>query len=74
MWYQPTHRYAYVEPVATDPTYRRMGLGRVAVLEGIRRCGELGASVAYVGSDLEFYLSFGFKILFTSECWLSSFD
>lgn len=69
MFYEPTNRYAYVEPVATDPDYRRMGLGRAAVLEGIRRCGELGATVAYVGSDQAFYLSLGFEVIHTSECW-----
>ena len=40
------------------------------VLEGIRRCGDLGATVAYVGTDKPFYLSFGFQKLFTSNCWL----
>ena len=39
MFYEPTRRFAYVEPVATDPRYRRLGLGKAAVLEGIRRCG-----------------------------------
>ncbi|MBN2549827.1 MAG: GNAT family N-acetyltransferase [Anaerolineales bacterium] len=70
MFYEPAHQYAYVEPVATDPDYRRMGLGRAAVLEGIRRCGALGATVAYVGSDQEFYLSLGFRVVYTSECWV----
>jgi GNAT superfamily N-acetyltransferase len=70
MFYEPTNRYAYVEPVATDPTYRRMGLGKAAVLEGIRRCADLGATVAYVGSDQEFYLSLGFEVIYTSECWV----
>ncbi len=69
MFFESTHHYAYVEPVATDPDYRRMGLGKAAVLEGIRRCAALGASVAYVGSDQEFYLSIGFKVIYTSECW-----
>jgi len=36
MFYEPEKRFAYVEPVATDPKYRRLGLGRAAVLEGIR--------------------------------------
>ena len=72
-WYEPVNRYAYVEPVATDPDYRRLGLGRAAVLEGIRRCGKLGASVAYVGSDLPFYLSFGFEVLYTAQCWRKVF-
>jgi GNAT superfamily N-acetyltransferase len=74
MFYEATNRYAYVEPVATDPAYRRMGLGRAAVLEGIRRCGKLGASVAYVGSNQPFYLSMGFNIIYTSECWVKHFD
>jgi predicted N-acetyltransferase YhbS len=51
-----------------------MGLGRAAVLEGIRRCGALGATVAYVGSDQPFYLSIGFEVLYTSECWVRFFE
>jgi predicted N-acetyltransferase YhbS len=74
MWFDPVNRFGYVEPVATDPDYRRRGLGRACVLEGIRRCGELGATVAYVGSDQPFYLSFGFKKLFTVNCWLAELD
>jgi len=50
-----------------------MGLGKAAVLEGIRRCGELGATVAYVGSDQEFYKALGFSKVFTSECWIKYF-
>ena len=73
MWYDPVNRFGYVEPVATDPDYRRRGLGRACVLEGIRRCGELGATVAYVGTDKPFYLSFGFKKLFTLNCWRKEF-
>jgi len=70
MWFDPVNRFGYVEPVATDPDYRRRGLVRACVLEGIRRCGELGATVAYVGTDKPFYLSFGFGKLFTLNCWL----
>ncbi len=69
MWYEPVHAIAYVEPVATDPDYRRMGLGRAAVLEGIRRCGALGASVAYVGSAMPFYLSLGFRQIYNRSAW-----
>ncbi len=69
MFYEPTGRFGYVEPVATDPLYRRMGLGKAAVLEGIRRCATLGATTAYVGNDLPIYLATGFKVLYTSQCW-----
>ena len=70
MWFAPVNRFAYVEPVATDPNYRRRGLGRACVLEDTRRCGALGATVAYVGTDKPFYLSFGFRKMFTLDCWL----
>ena len=72
MFYEPNGRFAYVEPVATDPTYRRMGLGKAAVLEGIHRCAELGASVAYVGSDQAFYLAIGFEVMYNTECWVKT--
>ncbi len=69
MWYEPVNKYAYVEPVATDPDSRRLGLGTAAVLEGIRRCAVEGATVAYVGSDQEFYKALGFTKQFNSNCW-----
>jgi len=73
MFYQPEGKYGYVEPVATDPDYRRMGLGKAAVLEGIRRCAVLGASYAYVGSDQPFYLALGFNVIYISQCWKKDF-
>jgi predicted N-acetyltransferase YhbS len=69
MWYEPVHRIAYVEPVATDPDFRRMGLGQAAVLEGIRLCGREGATVAYVGSVLPFYLALGFRQIYSLSLW-----
>jgi len=73
-WFEATNRIAYVEPVATDPDFRRRGLGKAAVLEGIRRCGELGATVAYVGSDLAFHIAIGFAKIHTSQCWAKYLD
>ncbi len=69
MWYDPEAGFAVVEPVATDPAYRRMGLGKAAVLEGIRRVGELGAKKAIVGSSQQFYYSIGFRPYATSTIW-----
>jgi len=60
MWYQEDDFYCYVEPVATDPDYRKMGLGKAVVLEAIKRCGELGAKQAVVGSNQQFYFNIGF--------------
>jgi predicted N-acetyltransferase YhbS len=72
MWYEATKQIAYVEPVATDPDFRGRGLGKAAVLEGLRRCGVLGATVAFVGSDQKFYQAIGFNKLFTSNCWVKT--
>jgi predicted N-acetyltransferase YhbS len=73
-WFEAKNKYAYVEPVCTDPDYRRRGLGKAAVLEGVRRCGELGARVAYVGSNQPFYQSMGFRKLFNCNVWIKYLD
>jgi GNAT superfamily N-acetyltransferase len=69
MWYEPKAGFAVVEPVATDPDYRRLGLGKAAVLEGIRRVGSLGAKLALVGSSQPFYYSIGFRPYATGTHW-----
>ncbi|EOD01161.1 GNAT family N-acetyltransferase [Caldisalinibacter kiritimatiensis] len=69
MWYDDKNKFAYVEPVATDPDYRKMGLGKAAVLEGVRRCKELGATKAYVATNKKFYLKIGFETIYTMEAW-----
>jgi predicted N-acetyltransferase YhbS len=69
MWYEAETQLVYVEPVATDPDYRRRGLGRAVVLEGIRRAAQLGARRAIVGSDLSFYRAMGFAPLCAHDPW-----
>ena len=69
MWYDKKSKSALVEPVATEPAYRKMGLGKAVVLEGIKRCGELGAVRAFVGSSQQFYYSIGFRPYAASTWW-----
>jgi GNAT superfamily N-acetyltransferase len=69
MWYDKNSEYAVIEPVATDPDYRRMGLGKAAVLEGIRRVGDLGARRVLVGSSQQFYYSIGMRPYSTASEW-----
>lgn len=71
MWYRGGE-FAVVEPVATVPQCRRMGLGRAAVLEAARRCGALGARRAIVGSSQQFYYSMGFCPAGTETFWQKS--
>lgn len=71
MWYIPGTEYAYVEPVFTLPEYRKMGLGKAAVLEGVKRCGKLGAKQAYVLSSQQFYYSIGFYPIQNETWWVN---
>jgi predicted N-acetyltransferase YhbS len=70
IWFVAANGLTYVEPVATDPDYRRMGLGKGVVLEGIRRTIPLGAEVAWVGSDQEFYEALGFRQSYRETAWV----
>lgn len=72
MWHIPNSAYAYVEPVFTLPEYRKMGLGKAAVLEGVNRCGRRGAKRAYVGSSQQFYYQIGFYPVHNETWWVYS--
>ncbi len=69
MWIEPVHQIGYVEPVATDPDYRRLKLATAAVLEGVRRCRDEGVLRACVGSTMHLYRSTGFEREYGSELW-----
>lgn len=69
MWYDDRVDFCIVEPVATDPKYRKMGLGKAVVLEGVIRCGKLGAKRAFVGSNQQFYYNIGFNPYSTYNFW-----
>ena len=70
MWHDLHNRVAYVEPVATDPDHRRLGLGAACVRESLRRVEADGAEVAWVGSGLDFYKSMGFEVVNTAHLWV----
>jgi predicted N-acetyltransferase YhbS len=74
MWHIKENKVAYVEPVATDPDFRRMGLGKAAVLECVRRAAAEGAEIAWVGSGLDFYAAIGFEIKFAAIPWIKFLD
>ncbi|MCB2210412.1 GNAT family N-acetyltransferase [bacterium] len=60
IWYDEVNQLACLEPVGCQPEYRRMGLAREAIYEGMRRVVRKGAKRVYVGSDQEFYRAIGF--------------
>lgn len=74
MWHEQTHKVGYVEPVATNPDYRRLGLARALVTESLRRIQADGAESVWVASDQEFYLSLGFEKQFQRNLWVKYLD
>jgi RimJ/RimL family protein N-acetyltransferase len=60
IWHDAPNRMASLEPVGTQPEFRRMGLAREAVFEGMRRMKRKGVTRVVVGSDQEFYKAIGF--------------
>jgi len=61
IWHDEPNRLAILEPVGTQPEYRRKGLAREAVYEAIRRVAAKGVNRVFVGSDQPFYQSIGFE-------------
>lgn len=61
MWYDHDTKQAYVEPVVTVPEHRKRGIGKAVVYEAINRCSAMGARVAQVISNQQFYYSIGFQ-------------
>ena len=68
MWFDETNKYAYLEPLATIPRYRRMGLATVCLTEAMKKTKELGATYCFVGSR-EFYTAIGAEIIMNDETW-----
>jgi ribosomal protein S18 acetylase RimI-like enzyme len=68
-WVDKVNGIGIFEPVGTRPSFRRMGLGRAVMVEGLRRmkaCGVHTAMVTTGGSAVEaqgLYESVGFRIV-----------
>lgn len=62
MWYDEVNQYAYIEPLATVPEHRKLGLGRSAILHAVQKSQSIGATYCY-GGPMDFYLNMGFKVV-----------
>jgi predicted N-acetyltransferase YhbS len=69
LWFDGVNRIALLEPVGTRPDFRRRGLGRAVIYQGILRAKALGAERIYVGSDQAFYHSIGFTEDHRFQIW-----
>lgn len=68
MWVDGVNDFAYLEPLATDPRYRRLGLATISVTELMKRTKKLGAAYCFGGVP-EFYPSIGFETVCHREQW-----
>jgi GNAT superfamily N-acetyltransferase len=68
MWIDEQNKYAYLEPLATQPKYRRMGLATIALAEGMKKTKKIGAKYCF-GGTREFYHDIGFKTIANRELW-----
>ncbi len=67
-WMDATNRLSIFEPVGTHVDFRRLGLGKAVLLEGLRRLKERGIENALVNTghnpaQIAFYESAGFRIV-----------
>jgi predicted N-acetyltransferase YhbS len=60
MWLNENNQYAYLESLATIPKYRKMSLGKLALVEGMKKTKALGVTYCFGGSN-EFYTRIGFE-------------
>ena len=60
IWHDAPNHLATLEPVGTQPEFRRMGLAREAVYDGMRWMRRKGVTRVVVGSDQAFYKAIGF--------------
>jgi GNAT superfamily N-acetyltransferase len=68
MWMDYRNKYAYLEPLATVPKYRRMGLATIALTEAMKKTVPLGARYCF-GGGMQFYYDIGFEKVCDWEWW-----
>ena len=68
MWMDKHHDYAYLEPLCTQPEYRKMGLAKYALTDAMKQTNNMGARYCFGGVP-EFYTAIGFKLLCNRQFW-----
>ena len=73
MWLDEKNNYAYLEPLATVPEYRRKGLATFALMHAMKRTKEMGATYCFGGGVMNYYPVIGFKTIMQRELWEKKF-
>jgi len=69
MWFDEVNKYAYLEPMATVPKYRRLGLGTTALMDSMKQTKELGATYCFGGPVEHYYPQIGFEEVAKKDTW-----
>lgn len=70
-WFEPARGLAQIEPLGVHPRFHRFGLGRILLLEMLRRFQASGASSAFVETNIDrtparrVYEAVGFQQIYT---------
>ena len=67
--YNDKKQHGILEPLITLPQYRKLGLARAIIHEGMNRLLQRGAKKLFDGSNQEAYLKIGFKEVYHDEIW-----
>ena len=68
MWVDERNGYAYLEPLATRPKYREIGLATAALMHGMKKTVAFGAKYCYCGS-IDFYKNLGCEQINKLNMW-----
>jgi len=60
MWLNGENNYSYLEPLATVPKYRKLGLGKALLLHAMKKTKDFGANYCY-GGLFQYYNNLGFE-------------
>ena len=60
MWLNEDNHYAYLEPLATVPEYRKLGLGKALLMRSMEKTKSFGTTYCY-GGPMKFYYNLGFE-------------
>lgn len=71
-WYDGKSGFAAIEPIATLPQFRHMGLVKCAVYEAVERLYCMGAKVVIGTSAKQFLYNIGFRPFKTATIWSKS--
>ncbi len=71
VWYDAANAVGHLEPLGTHPDFRKLGLARELLFEGLRRLKSLGATTMPMTGGLDpFYEAIGFRKMRTCHAWI----